>query len=273
MKRAVSNIAWTAQEDEQVYALMRRYGYTGLEIAPTRFFEKNPYEDLEKVRTWREEFAKKAGFEIPSMQSIWFGRTENMFENAEQRQTLLAYTKRAVDFAEAAWCANLVFGCPRNRNLANILDQEARRSGVRFFKEAGVYAHSKKITVGMEANPSIYNTNYINTTQEALELIREVASDGFGLNLDIGTMLENREAIEVLEGCAGCISHVHISEPFLKPVVMDRDRRQFHGELAAFLRENNYQGYVSVEMGKIEDKQSRLSVLDEILAYGREMFG
>ena len=45
----------------------------------------------------------------------------------------------------------------------------------------------------MEANPAIYNTNYINTTQEALDLIREVGSDGFRLNLDVGTMLENGE--------------------------------------------------------------------------------
>ena len=45
--------------------------------------------------------------------------------------------------------------------------------------------------------------------------------------------------------------------------------KHFHGELAAFLRENGYQGYVSVEMGKLED----LSVIDEILAYGKELFG
>ena len=79
MKLAISNIAWTAEEDEQVYAMMRRYGYTGLEIAPTRFFETNPYEDLDAVRRWRAEFARKEAFAIPSMQSVWFGRTEKLF--------------------------------------------------------------------------------------------------------------------------------------------------------------------------------------------------
>ena len=69
------------------------------------------------------------------------------------------------------------------------------------------------------------------------------------------------------------IHHVHISEPFLKPIVRNQDRRLFHGELAAFLRENGYQGYVSVEMGKTENAENRISVLDEILAYGKEMFG
>lgn len=273
MKLAISNIAWTAQEDDQVYALMRKYGYTGLEIAPTRFFENNPYDDLEKVRVWRDAFTQKEGFEIPSMQSIWFGRTEKLFGDETQRQALLDYTRKAVDFAKAAQCANLVFGSPRNRALPDWSDQGMRRQGVLFFRAAGEYASRSSTVIGMEANPAIYQTNYINTTREALDLIREVGSDGFLLNLDAGTMIENRERVAVLEGSAGLIHHVHISEPFLKPVVMSSDRRQFHGELAAFLRANGYQGYVSVEMGKTEDVLSRLSVLDEILAYGREMFG
>lgn len=267
MRLAVSNIAWTAEEDEHVYTIMRKYGYTGLEIAPTRFFETDPYEELDAVRQWREEFAKKEGFVIPSMQSVWYGRTEKLFADETQRQTLLAYTKKAVDFAEAARCANLVFGCPKNRVLPDPSDKEMWQQGVRFFRVLGDYAFSKKTRISMEANPSIYNTNYINTTQEAVDLIKEVGSDGFLLNLDIGTMIENQERVEILEGKAGLIHHVHISEPFLKPVIMDGGRRRFHGEVAAFLRENGYQGYVSLEMGRIKDG------LDEILAYGKEMFG
>ena len=46
MKLAVSNIAWKEQHDEAVYTLMRHYGFTGLEIAPTRFFPEVPYSHL-----------------------------------------------------------------------------------------------------------------------------------------------------------------------------------------------------------------------------------
>ncbi len=273
MKMAISNIAWDAGEDADVYALMRKYGYTGLEIAPTRFFAADPYGDLEAVGRWREAFAAGEGFAVPSMQSIWFGRTEKLFADDTQRRTLLDYTKKAVDFAVAAGCANLVFGSPKNRVLPDDGSREARQQGIRFFKEIGDYACAGQTAVGMEANPAIYGTNYINTTREACDLIREVASPGFLLNLDTGTMIENREPVETLEKSAELIRHVHISEPFLKPVAMDRGRRQFHAELAAFLRENGYQGYVSVEMAKTEDASGRLSLLDEILAYGREMFG
>lgn len=269
MKLSISNIAWNAKDDATVYAMMRKYGYAGLEIAPTRIFETNPYDDLSAVKSWRETFDAQEGFEIPSMQSIWFGKTQKLFEDEAQRQELFDYTKKAIDFAAAIRCRNLVFGSPKNRVLPDVSDKTLWKQGVDFFKKLGDYAMHNGTAIGMEANPAIYNTNYINTTKEALDLIRETESEGFLLNLDVGTMLENRETVEILEGKIRAVNHVHISEPFLKPIVMDRDRKHFHGELAAFLGENGYQGYVSVEMGKIED----LSVIDEILAYGKELFG
>lgn len=269
MKLSISNIAWNAKDDITVYAMMRKYGYKGLEIAPTRIFETNPYDNLDTARNWREMFEAREGFEIPSMQSIWFGKTQKLFEDETQRQELFDYSRKAIDFAAAVRCGNLVFGSPKNRALPDASDKALRKQGVAFFKKLGDYAMHNGTAIGMEANPAIYNTNYINTTQEALELIRETESEGFLLNLDVGTMLENKETVEILEGNVSVINHVHISEPFLKPIVTGGDRKHFHGELSAFLRENGYQGYVSVEMGKLED----LSVIDEILAYGKELFG
>ena len=38
MNLSISNIGWPAELDSQVYALMKKHGYSGLEIAPTRIF-------------------------------------------------------------------------------------------------------------------------------------------------------------------------------------------------------------------------------------------
>ena len=94
---------------------MKKYGYDGLEIAPTRIFPEAPYERLEEAGNWAAALQEQHGFVVPSMQSIWFGRQEKLFGTAEERRILLEYTKKAVDFAEAVGCRNLVFGCPRNR--------------------------------------------------------------------------------------------------------------------------------------------------------------
>lgn len=52
MKLAISNIAWGAEDDENIYDMMVRYGYKGLEIAPTRIFPTDPYGDLGRAVEW-----------------------------------------------------------------------------------------------------------------------------------------------------------------------------------------------------------------------------
>ena len=116
----------------------------------------------------------------------------------------------------------------------------------------------------MEANPPIYNTNFINDTEAALDLIRLVNSAGFKLNLDVGTMIYNGESTSELIRNVQYINHVHISEPNLKPV----EERELHIELKKVLLSEGYQGYVSIEMGKVDD----LVVLDEKLKYVAGLF-
>ena len=38
MKLSISNIGWEKKDDKAVYQFMKKYGFTGLEIAPTRIF-------------------------------------------------------------------------------------------------------------------------------------------------------------------------------------------------------------------------------------------
>lgn len=264
MKLAISNIAWTEEQDAKMYHKMRNLGYEGLEIAPTRIFPQNPYDNLEQAAKWQQELADEYGLCVPSIQSIWFGRQEKIFGSEQERELLLSYTKKAIDFAAAIGCKNLVFGCPRNRAVPEGISE---KKAIPFFKELGAYAAVKGTAVGMEANPPIYNTNYINDTKSALELVKQVEEKGFGLNLDVGTMICNQESVEVLEGKAAEISHVHISEPGLKPI----EKRSFHKELAAFLKENSYSGFVSIEMGKQDVFEE--AAIEEIMYYVKEIFG
>ena len=243
IRLAISNIGWEFEQDLIVYCWMKQYGFTGLEIAPTRIFPETPYEKLNEASVWAENLKRTYGFTISSIQSIWFGHQEKLFGSEEERLSLIDYTKKAIDFASAISCHNLVFGCPRNRDMPEGADENI---AVVFFKEIGDYAASKGTVIGMEANPPIYNTNYINDTKSAFELIEKVESDGFKLNLDLGTMIENRESIEMLIGKVSIINHVHISEPGLKPI----QERMLHKDLKQLLLDENYNGYVSIEMSK-----------------------
>lgn len=158
-------------------------------------------------------------------------------------------------------CRNLVFGCPGNRAVP---EGATADGAVSFFREAGEYAAAHGTVIGMEANPPIYHTNYINDTLSALRLIEEVSSGGFLLNLDVGTMIWNEEGVEELTGKGHLINHVHISEPNLAPVVS----RELHRRLRRLLEAEAYQGYISIEMGRTEE----ISRVEEALQSIREAF-
>ena len=117
LKLAISNIAWDKADDEAVYAAMQQNGFTGLEIAPTRIFPEYPYENLTGAALFGGYLLNRWGFHVPSMQSIWYGQTGNIFNPADAEH-LLDYTAEAFQFAHSLNCPSLVFGCPKNRMRA-----------------------------------------------------------------------------------------------------------------------------------------------------------
>lgn len=255
MKLSISNIAWAAEHDAEMYQFLQESGFQGLEIAPTRIFPEAPYEKLSEAKEWARQLKEKYGLEIPSMQSIWYGHQEKIFGTKEERQNLIDYTKKAVVFAEAIGCKNLVFGNPKNRDTDDISGNYP--IAIDFFREIGDYAAEHNTIIAFEANPSIYNTRFINKTEQAVELAYKCGSPGIKVNVDLGTIIYNEEDIQYLKQIPEFINHVHISEPGLNLI----ERREIHSSLIRMLRKIDYQGYLSVEMG---DKGNLDSVKDVI---------
>jgi len=261
MKLSISNIGWTPDNDKAVYDYIKSMGYQGLEIAPTRVVAGNPYEDLSRALAWKEEMDATYGFEFPSIQSMWFGHNEKIFASLEEREFLLEYTKKAIDFASVVKCPNIVFGCPRHRAIPEGMSmEEADKIIVPFFKEISDYAYENGTIIALEANPAIYNTNLMNTTKEAIEMISKVDSKGCMLNLDFGTIIENGEKVSDLKGYVNLINHVHISEPFLNPIVA----RESHKELKDVLELEGYGGYISIEMGSKNEVKTVYESIDYV---------
>ena len=244
MKLSISNIAWTSNHDDEMYAIMANLGYSGIEIAPSRLFGKTPYKELHAASVWAKELKMKYGLEVSSMQSIWFGRNENIFRSQEERQTLADYTFEALKFAECVGCKNLVFGCPRNRNIEGSAEFD-KDSANEFFEKIGEKAAAHGVKIALEANPVIYNTNFLNTNQEILVLFKKLRTIGLGINLDLGAMIYNQENVKSIKEMIPLINHVHISEPYLNKI----ERRSEHKALADCLAAAGYDKYISIETG------------------------
>lgn len=256
---AVSNIAWGEEDDRRMYENLASMGFDGLEIAPSRIWGPNPYENLDEAGEWAGKLRQEYGLVIPSMQSVWYGREENLFRSTEERERLLWYSKMAVKFAEAISCGNLVFGCPRNRNIGNKV-QNIDGISKEFFGEIGKSAEECTVAWGIEANPSIYNTNYLNRTEEVAELIGKCGTKGLRINLDLGAMLYYHEPLEKVREWLPLISHVHISEPGLSPI----QKRPEHKELFRILLEGNFDRFVSIEMKRCTELETVVAIMEYV---------
>ena len=259
MKLSISNIAWHKKNDEKIYKKMKELNFKYLEIAPTRWIFENPYknENIKRAKEIAYEIEKEYEIKICSMQSILYGVNERLFHNANEREILKNRVKESIDYARGIGCKNIVFGSPKNRKIENKNQYE---EGVYFFRELAEYSEKREVFFSIEANPAIYGTNYINTTEEALELVEEVKNNNFGINYDLGTVIQNNENIEFLENNLDRINHIHISEPYLEKI----KERDIHKKLYEILKEKNYKNVISIEMKKIDEIKEIYNVLDYV---------
>ena len=169
------------------------------------------------------------------------------------------YTAEAFQFAHTINCPSLVFGCPKNRRLD---PPHTAAEGDAFFAKAGALASHYDVVLAIEANPPVY-TNYLNNTADAFAMVKRLQSPGLAVNLDLSTMISNGERLRDFVDDIKYVSHVHISEPGLEPIVP----RQEHKELAMLLKAVGYSGDVSIEM-----KRTDVETVRKTLAYIAEVF-
>jgi len=264
VKISISNIAWTTRHDEEMYEFLYANAINGLEIAPTRIFPLQPYDNISQVKAFGSNLKEKYNLAVSSVQSIWYGLSENIFESEADRKKLVDYTKKTIDFACVLDCDNIVFGCPKNRAIpSNMTANVYLPIAYDFFRQIGDYANANGTCIAIEPNPAIYNTNFINTTAEAFEVCQKINNPGVKVNVDIGTIVYYEEHIGLLEDNIGLINHIHISEPHLVPI----EKRAIHVALIKTLRSLNYSRFISIEMAN----QNNIDLIKQTIFYVKEL--
>lgn len=267
MRIAFSNIAWPVDAQDTVARSLVEAGVSGVEIAPTMIWPDPTTvsrAEADAVRTWWAE----RGIEVVAMQALLYGRPElTIFEHEQARRNTLDYLRGIFRLAGWLGARRLVFGSPRNRKAGDLDPQERDRIAVAFFSEAGRLANACDVMLCIEANPTDYGCDYINTVAEARQLVTAVDSPGFGLHLDTGGMTLTGESADAIRGIVP--DHFHISEPFLGMVGRgDADHRAF----AFALRDSGYDGWCSVEMRRPETDLP-LNDLREVMRFAAELYG
>jgi D-psicose/D-tagatose/L-ribulose 3-epimerase len=245
VKLAMSAIAWEPPEDEAAAGILREHGFEGVELAPTKIFARPEAASDAEVAICRESWQRR-GLRIVAMQALLFGHPElTMF--GEARKRTLDYLSGVARLGGRLGAGALVFGSPRNRARGALPFPEAWKSAVEFFRALGSAAAAAGTCLCIEPNPPRYGADFITTSEEALRLVEEVASPGFGLHLDAAcALLAGEDFPARLRKSAHALRHVHLSEPDLAPV--RKGGSLDLPAISAALRDIGYSGWVSVEM-------------------------
>jgi sugar phosphate isomerase/epimerase len=254
MKVAVSNIAWTANEEPEVAKTLQELGVQYVEIAPTKVWE-HPTEVSDAQVTEYLNFWKAHGIEVVAFQSMLFGHNDlTVFDAADTRQQTKEYLDKFIALAGRMGAKILVFGSPKNRQVKAISAEEAWEIAKDFFNQLGDTASANHTTFCIEPNPEAYDCNFVTTAAQGQKLVAEVGNQGFGLHLDAaGMTLAGDNPHDSIVAAKQWLRHFHISAPYLGAI---EEQEVKHQVMADALREIGYTGFVSIEMRPGDEGQN-----------------
>lgn len=246
MKLAISNLAWEHKDDQKIVPLLKKHNVSAIEVAPSKVWH-NPTSATKKEILKYRKFWENYGLKIIATTSVLYGHPElTIFESKKKRTNTLDYIRLIIELSSSLGAKAIVFGSPKNRVTGNLSKSNVQKIAQDFFYQIGEICKPHKLFFGIEPNPPIYNTDFINTTQEALKLVKAVNHSNFKVHLDSGALFyENKNTLETLSQAIPLSSHFHISELFLKTIPQ---KKAPHQALAKTLSKLNYQGYLSIEM-------------------------
>lgn len=243
MKLCFSNIAWNEEENNKIINLFFKENINYIEYAPKLIFKnKNIKNNAFNIR----KFWNKKKILLYSMQSILYEVEDAyIFGNTKQQKIFYLEVKKKIYLAKKLGTKLIVFGSPnskktfgRSKMKLDILFEKNIKKIIKICEEL-------KIILCLEANPMIYDTKYLTHTDQALKFVKKINSKYLKLNLDLGTIISNKENYtKIIKKNISHIGHVQISCPKLKnPLFYKKTIKNFINEL----NKNQYSNVISVE--------------------------
>ncbi len=267
IKFTVSNIAWQKNHLNKIINLFKKNHINTLEFSPNILLNNNfSKKNIIKVKN----FWNKKKIKLYSMQSILYGLDDTyLFGNTNQKKKFLNEVKKKIIIAKYLGVKVIVFGSPKNKkNIFNKSIKELDMEAIDMFKKINTICKKKKIIFCLEANPKIYKCEYLNYTNHAFQIAKKINSNFFKVNLDVGTIIQNKENPKnLIRNNLNLIGHCQLSMPLLKPINF---KNETFKTVITLLKKYKYDGIISIEMlpKKINfvRLQSNIKFLKKIIA-------
>jgi sugar phosphate isomerase/epimerase len=246
MRLAISNIAWDIAEDQEMAALLKRYGVDAIDVAPGKYFSDPATATTGQISDVRALWAER-GIEITGMQALLFGTQGlNLFAGEASQAAMLQHLSAVCRIGGGLGATRVVFGSPKNRDRSGLNDQQAQDIAIPFFRSLGDIARQYGVTICLEPNPACYGANFMTDSASTAQVVRHVDHPNILMQLDTGALAINAEdPFDVLKENADLIGHVHLSERDLLPLGDgDTDHQAMANGMRCYLPEP----LVSIEM-------------------------
>src|SRR6476646_1968884 len=115
MKVCVSNIAWTADQEEAAADILRQFAIDYVEVAPTKYWQA-PCAPSDREIAQCKQFWNERHVPIRAMQSLLFGMPQLDIFRPDVAAETRDYLEQIVRLGAALGAKRYVFGSPKNRD-------------------------------------------------------------------------------------------------------------------------------------------------------------
>lgn len=254
MKYAISNIAWPTEMTGDVLRMLSEAGISGIEVAPSKVWRNTKnisFSQIEKYRKFIEEYDLK----IVGLHSLLYDCPDlGLFKGKDIEKRTEKFLKNLIGLCADLGGRTLIFGSPNCRKRGKIPLVEAMATAVDFFQRLAEKAREEKVFFCVEPLGSD-ETDFINSAASALKLIKMVNNPGFQGHLDAKALYSSNEmSLKVFEDFSPVLKHFHVNEPWLKQ--LGKTMIINHESLGKYLREINYEEYVSIEQKPVASDET-----------------
>ena len=259
MKFCISNLAWTKNETKEALILLKKKGIRLLEYSPNLLFDN--YNSRKEIKIVRK-FWDQNSIKLYSMQTVLHGvNNAFLFGTSSQKRIFFNEIKKKIILAKKLGTKVIVFGSPASRKIFKNKKSNLDILAYKMFKRISLLCIKHKITFCLEAIAKIYKTKYLTHTRDAINLVKKIENDYFRINLDLGTIISNKENFNILiKKNLNLIGHVQISSPHLKNLLKYKTKIKL---FIKSLKKLGYKNVVSVEM--LKGKNNNLTKVSKIL--------
>lgn len=249
MKISICNELFQGWPIERVFEYAAQLGYDGVEIAPYTLADSVTEISLPR-RKAIQRAAEKSGIEIVGLHWLLVKPEGLSINHPDEiiRIRTQEYMEALIHFCADIGGKLLIHGSPHQRTIQHEWDfKESWERARETFEACLETARKRNVIYCIEPLSRIF-TNFINTVEEALRLVKEIRHPNFKMMFDCRHALAQENSvtealIQALDSRMLC--HVHINDA--------NGRGPGFGEtkfmpILKTLIKNNYRGYLSVEV-------------------------